>query len=137
MVGRHQIGTGFVFQIIGILTLLRAVPFALYSKDRKISAAHEAVIGEWWKCTDPATTPELQFIKRARDLALKEGALNTIAVASASRIGEGPKSIEVSRDYDVDFVDRGERHDLLAKLREIFDRFEAQLSEIEARLSAD
>jgi hypothetical protein len=35
-------------------------------------------------------TAELKFIKRARDFALKEGALNSIAVASASRIGEGP-----------------------------------------------
>ena len=35
------------------------------------------------KRTDPATTAELKFIKRARDLALKEGARNSIAVASA------------------------------------------------------
>jgi hypothetical protein len=88
------------------------------------------------KRTDPATTPELQFIKRARDLALKEGALNSIAVRSASRIGEGPNSIELSRDYTVDLVDRGERHDLLAKLNEIFDWFEAQRSQIEAQLPA-
>ena len=39
------------------------------------------------------------------------------------------KSIVLSRDYTVDLVDWGERHDLLAKLPEIFDWFEAQLSQ--------
>jgi hypothetical protein len=62
---------------------LRAVPFARYGKDRTLSVAHAAVIGDWWKRTDPATPAELKFIKRARDLALKEGARNSIAVASA------------------------------------------------------
>jgi len=46
------------------------------------------------------------------------------------------KSIVLSRDYTVDLVDWGERHDLLAKLPEIFDWFEAQLSQIEAQLPA-
>ena len=86
MVKRRRLSSAFVFHIVGVLTMLRAVPFALYGNDRKISATHEAVIGEWWKRTGPATTPELQFIKRARDLALKEGALNSIAVASANAI---------------------------------------------------
>jgi hypothetical protein len=67
---------------------------------------------------------------------IEEGALNSIAVRSASRIGEGPNSIELSRDYTIDLVDRGERHDLLAKLNEIFDWFEAQRSQIEAQLPA-
>ena len=137
MVKHRHLGPAFVFHIVGILTMLRAVPFALYGKDRTLSVAHAAVIGDWWKRTDPATTAELKFIKRARDLALKEGALNSIAVASASRIGKGPNSIELSRDYEVDLIDPGERHNLLAKLREIFDWYEAQLSEIEAKLPDD
>ncbi len=137
MVKYQHLGSPFVFHIVGVLTMLRAVPFALYGKDRTISAAHAAVIGEWWKHTEPATTPELQFIKRARDLALKEGALNSIAVVSSSRVGEGPNSIELSRDYEVDLVDRDERHNLLAKLREILEWFETQLSEIEAKLPDD
>src|SRR5580704_13662155 len=83
MVKHRHLGPAFVFHIVGILTMLRAVPFALYGKDRTLSVAHAAVIGDWWKRTDPATTAELKFIKRARDLALKEGALNSIAVASA------------------------------------------------------
>lgn len=134
MVKQRHVGSAFVFHIVGILTVLRAVPFALYGKDREISAAHAAVIGEWWKRTDPATTPELQFIKRARDLALKEGALNSIAAKSETGIGEGSNYKMISRDYEVDLVDEDGRHDLLAKLREIFDWFEAQLSQIEAQL---
>jgi hypothetical protein len=117
--------------------MLRAVPFALYGKDRTISAAHKAVIDEWWKRTDPATTSELQFIKRARDLALKEGALNSIAAKSETGIGEGSNYKVISRDYEIDLVDEDGRHDLLAKLREIFDWFEAQLIQIETQLPDD
>jgi hypothetical protein len=137
MVKHRHLGSAFVFHIVGILTMLRAVPFALYGKDRTISAAHKAVIGEWWKRTDPATTPELLFIKRARDLALKEGALNSIAAKSETGIGEGSNYKVISRDYEIDLVDGDERHDLLAKLPEMFEWFEAQLSEIEAKLTDD
>ena len=49
----------------------------------------------------------------------------------------GPEWQKLSRDYEVDLIDCGERHNLLAKLREIFDWFEAQLSEIEAKLPDD
>jgi hypothetical protein len=129
----HQ-GAAYVFHIIGTLTLLRSVPLALYSHDRKISATHEAVITEWWSRMKPATSSELHFLKRVRDVALHDGALNTVAVSSSAMIGGGPESEVWSRDYEVEFVDGDERHDLLAKLREIFDWVDAQLSEIEAKL---
>jgi hypothetical protein len=134
MVKQRRVGAGYVFHIIGVLTLLRAVPFALNRRDRKISPAHEAVIGDWWARTHLTTTPLLLFLKRARDTALKEGGLDSIAVKSESRIGEGPNAIVTSREYTVDLVDGDERHDLLAKLFEIFDWFEIQLSQIEGQL---
>jgi hypothetical protein len=137
MVKRRHIGSAFVFHNVGILTMLRSVPFALYHRDRTLSPAHEAVIGEWWALTQPTTTPFLFFLKRARDIALHEGALNSIAVKSEGRTGEGRNAIVHSRDYAVDLIDGDERHDLLAKLREIFDWFEAQLSRIEAQLPDD
>jgi hypothetical protein len=102
MVKQRRVGAGYVFHIIGVLTLL--------------------------------TTPLLLFLKRARDTALKEGGLDSIAVKSESRIGEGPNAIVTSREYTVDLVDGDERHDLLAKLFEIFDWFEIQLSQIEGQL---
>jgi hypothetical protein len=132
MVERHLVGTGFIFHVIGVVTMLRAVPFALYSVDRRISVEHRAAIDQWWQRT--ASAPEIKLIKRLRDTALKDAALKSIAVASSSYIGDGPKREETSRDYGVDHIDLGQRRDLLADLRSLFDWFEAQLREIEARL---
>ena len=131
MVEHRHVGTAFVFHIIGILTVLRSVPFALRA-DGTFSAKHRAAIDEWWGRT--ATSPEIKLIKRLRDTALKDAGLKSIAVASSSYIGEGPTSVETSRDYDVDHIDLGQRRDLLADLRSLFDWFEAQLREIEARV---
>lgn len=133
MVQHRRDGSGFVFHIIGILTLLRSVPFALNNRDRKISPTHEKVIGEWWART-PLTTPVLLFLKRARDLAQKEAALNSIAVSSESGIGEGSNYTVTSRDYEVELVEAEQRHDLLAELRKAFEWLEAELAQIEARL---
>jgi hypothetical protein len=132
MVERHLVGTGFILHVIGIVTMLRAIPFALYSVDRGISVEHRAVIDQWWQLT--ASAPEIKFIKRLRDTALKDAALKSTAVASSTYIGDGPTSEETSRDSGVDHIDLGERRDLLADLRSLFDWFEVQLSEIEARV---
>jgi hypothetical protein len=137
IVKHRRQGAGFVFHIVGIVTVLRAVPLALNRRDRKLSDAHEAVIGEWWLRTQPSTTPVLLFLKTARDVALHEGGLNSIAVKSDTRIGEGSNAIVIRRDYDVDLIDGDGRHDLLAKLREAFDWFEAELLQIEAKLPDD
>jgi hypothetical protein len=133
MVEQRHVGTAFIFHIIGVLTILRSVPFALNSVDRRLSDVHRAIIDEWWHRT--STAPEIKLIKRLRDVALKDAALRSIAVASSTRIGEGPTSIELSRDYDVDHIDEtDQRRDLLADLRVLFDWFDAQLGDIEARL---
>jgi hypothetical protein len=44
MVKHRHLGSAFVFHIVGILTMLRAVPFALYGKDRTLSVAHTASV---------------------------------------------------------------------------------------------
>ncbi len=135
MVEQRHVDRAFVFQIVGVLTILRSVPFALNSVDRKLSAARQAAIDEWWQRT--ATAPEIKFIKRMRDTALKDAALKSIAVASSSYTGDGPASEETSRDYSVDHIDLGQRRDMLADLRFLFDWFDAQLCEIEALLPDD
>ena len=72
-----------------------------------------------------------------RDTALKDAALKSTAVASTSYIGGGPAREETGRDYLVDHIDLGRRRDMLADLRTLFDWFERQLCEIEARLPDD
>ena len=103
-----------------MVTFLRSIPFALYRRDRKLSPTHDTVIREWWARTQPTTTPVLRYVKRARD-RVKEGGLNSIAVRSDLRIGEGPNAEVIRRDYDVDHIDENERHDMLAKLRDTSD----------------
>jgi len=138
MVKCRLLNEGFIFHLVSIATVARAVPIVLEKRDRKISGAHDAVIGEWWQRSHPATTPVIHFLKAVRDIALHEGALDAIAVKSDLRIGEGRNAIVIRRDYDVDLVDENVvRHDLLARLRAAFDWLEAQLAEIEAKLPDD
>ena len=75
MVKRRLLNEGFIFHLVAIVSVARAVPIALNSRDRKISDAHEAVIREWWPRSHPATTPVIHFLKTVRDIALHEGAL--------------------------------------------------------------
>ena len=60
----------FRFYLIGILASLRAVQHVLKSHDRTLSDEHKRVIDEWYEVT-PLSTPELNFIKKSRDLILK------------------------------------------------------------------
>ena len=92
MVDRHIVGTGFIFHVIGVVTMLRSVSFALYNADRKISVDHGTVVDQWWQRN--ASAPEIKFIKRMRDTALKDAALKSTAVASTSYIG-APRSIRL------------------------------------------
>jgi hypothetical protein len=78
MVERHLTGTGFIFHVIGVVTMLRAVPFALHRVDRALSDEHRAAINDWWRRTP--STPQIKLIKRLRDTALKDAALKSTAV---------------------------------------------------------
>jgi hypothetical protein len=138
MVEQRVLEAAFVFHIVSVVTVARAVPIVLNARDRKRSAAHEAVIGEWWARSSPATTPVMHFLKRVRDIALHEGAPRLLAIRSSLRHGEGSNEEVISRDYEVDLIeDDGTHHDVLAKLREALDWLEAELAQIEARLPDD
>lgn len=134
MVRQQHVGVQFIFHLIAVAAVARAVPDALKT-DSQLSAAHEALIGEWRARTKPDTTPVIAFLKTFRDLALHEGTLRSYAVRSSLRHGEGENEIIISRDYDVARYDeKGKRHDLLAELRWACDWLEAELAQIEARL---
>src|SRR5262249_11044883 len=57
-------GTAFVFYLIGILASLRAVQHALKTADSTLSDDHKRVIEEWWRATQPPSTPELPFYSK-------------------------------------------------------------------------
>lgn len=61
-----------LFLIAGILACLRAVQHSLLNHDRRLSPEHDAAINEWKKRT-PMGGKEISFIKKSRDLILKEG----------------------------------------------------------------
>lgn len=134
MVKQRYVGVQFMFHLIAVAAVARAVPEALKT-DGQLSAEHEALIAEWRARTKPDTTPVIDFLKTFRDLALHEGTLRSYAVRSSLRHGEGENEIIISRDYDVARYDEhGKRHDLLAELRWAFDWLDRELAEIEAHL---
>lgn len=79
MVEKQHMGAGFIFHLVAIASVARAVPEVLIKTDRKLSDAHRAVIGDWSARTKPATTPVIHFLKTIRDLALHEGKLRSYA----------------------------------------------------------
>jgi hypothetical protein len=128
-------GYGFNFYITGIMASLRAVQHVLDSHDRHLSAKHKQVIDDWWKETSSFNSPELQFIKRSRDLILKKGAFEGYATYTESAIGEGDNRQVTNVAYDLAWYDDdGKRHDLLADLRRAIDWCERELAAIEAKL---
>jgi hypothetical protein len=135
MVKERHVGAPVIFHLAAIAAVARAVPDVLIRADCQLSDAHKAVIGEWRARTKPATTPVIHFLKTIRDLALHEGKLNSYAIWSELRHGEGHNEIIISSDYDVARYDeQGDRHDVLAELRWAFDWLETELRRIEAQL---
>jgi hypothetical protein len=134
MVKNRQMGAGFMFHLVAVASVARAVPEVLITTDRKLSDAHRAVIGEWSQRTRPASTPVIHFLKTIRDLLLHDGTLQAYATAS----GTGHRDevvIETEAYYSVARYDeQGQRHDLLAELRWALDWLKAELAEIEAKL---
>jgi len=130
------IGYGFNFYIIEILASLRAVQHVLSSHDRYLSPEHERVIEEWWEKTSFSNSPELQFIKRSRDLILKEGSFEAYATRTESPIGEG-ENLQVTKvEYDLGWYLDNKRRDLLADLRQAIDWCDSELTDIEAKVPA-
>jgi hypothetical protein len=134
MVKNRQMGAGFMFHLVAVASVARAVPEVLIKTDRKLSDAHKAVIGDWSQRTKPASTPMIHFLKTIRDLLVHDGTLQAYATAS----GTGHRDevvIESETYYSVARYDeQGQRHDLLAELRRAFEWLEHELSQIEAKL---
>ncbi len=131
---RKLLGDAFRFHLIGILASLRTVQHALKSHDRTLSDEHKRAINEWWKAT-PLSTPELNFIRTARDLILKRGSFHGYAIVSESSTGEESNPIITSTRYELAYYDEaGERHDLEKAIRDAIHWCDRELTAIEAKL---
>jgi hypothetical protein len=128
--------TAFVFHVIGVLAVLRAVQHTLHAHDRKLSPEHDKVISAWWKETkDIDLYPDLKFIKTARDKILKGGNLQSHAINTESSIGEGTNRTVTKVDYElVYYDDEGKRHDLKQALASALSWCDRELDQIEAQL---
>jgi hypothetical protein len=127
-------GHPFRLYLIGILASLRTVQYALKSHDSKLSDEHKRVVDEWWRAT-PLSTPELHFIRTARNRILKRGAFESYAIVSESSTGEGPNLKITSTAYELAYYDdAGERHDLEKEIRDAIHWCDRELTAIEGKL---
>jgi hypothetical protein len=125
----------FRFYLIGILASLRAVQHVLKSHDRTLSDEHKRVIDEWYEVT-PLSTPELNFIKKSRDLILKRGTFESYATVSECSTGEGPNREITNTGYELAYYDEedGNRHDLEEEIRGAIHWCDRELTAIEQKL---
>ena len=133
MVTQRLQGYAYRFHMVGILSSLRTVQFALFNHDRKISALHAKAI-DAWKAATPMTTPELAFIKDARDQILKGGAFESYATSSESGTGEGSNYTITATEYELSYYVDGGRRDLLADITKAMAWCDAALASIESQL---
>jgi len=137
LIGGELSGTAFVFHLLGILAILRSVPIVILKSDRHLTPEHETVISEWKAITGNwRAIPELAFLKRVRDLAIKEGALPAWAIGTEHGIGEGSNRTVRKTEYElVYYDDKKQRHDdLAARLRAAIDWCEREMAAIERQL---
>lgn len=128
------IGEQFRFYIIGILASLRAVQHALRNHDAKISPEHDTAINEWWNDPRVSESADLEFIKTARNLILKEGSFEAYATLTETGSGEGKNYTVTGTDYDLAYWIDGKRYPLLPALRNAVAWCERELARIEAKL---
>jgi len=133
LVAQRPMDEAFLFFVVGILASLRAVQHALLNHDSKLSDEHKAVI-ETWKKETPMDGPEIMFIKRSRDLILKEGAFEAYATRTESGIGEGSNFQITAEGYDTAYYVDGERRDLLEDMRAAVAWCDRELNAIEAQV---
>jgi hypothetical protein len=129
-------GRAFIFYTIGLFAALRAVQHMLLNHDRRLSPDHEKVVSAWARATkDDSAIPELRFIRRSRDLLLKEGSFAAYSTVSEGGIGEGDNYRSTHNDYDLAYYDDdGNRHDLAAEIRAALEWCDRELTKIEAEL---
>jgi hypothetical protein len=123
----------FRFYLIGILASLRAVQHVLKSADRTLSDEHKRVIDEWYEVT-PLSTPELNFIKKSRDLILKRGTFKGYATVTESSTGEGSNLEITNTSYELAYYDEAGRHDLEEPIRGAIHWCDRELTAIEEKL---
>ena len=123
----------FRFHLIGILASLRAVQHALMNHDSTLSDEHKRVVNDWLQAT-PLSTPELDFIRKSRDLILKRGSFESYAIVTESSTGEGPNIEITGTSYELAYYEAGKRRDLAKEIRRAVDWCDRELTAIEAKL---
>jgi hypothetical protein len=112
-----------------VLKFCDAVVLVAY--DRTLSPEHDAAISRWWATTkDWKAIPELNFIKTARDLILKQGTFDSYAGRHEHSSGGAPPIVEYDLFYYVD----GKRRDLELDIRAAIEWCEKELAKIEVEL---
>jgi hypothetical protein len=133
LIAQRPMDEGFLFFVVGILASLRAVQHALFNHDSTLSGQHKTVI-EGWKTQTPMDGPEITFIKRSRDLILKEGAFEAYATRTQSGIGEGSNYQITAEGYDTAYYVNGQRRDLIEDMRAAVAWCDRELKGIEAQV---
>jgi hypothetical protein len=127
-------GRAFCFYLIGILASLRTVQHALMNHDSTLSNEHKRAIEDWRQAT-PLSTPELDFIRRSRNLILKGGNFESYAIVTVSSIGEEPNLEITGTSYELAYYDgAGGRRDLEKEIRRAIKWCDRALTAIEAKL---
>ena len=119
-----------LFLVAGILACLRAVQHALKHHDRELSLEHQAAIDAWFKRT-PMDGKEISFIKKSRDLILKEAAFPGGAGFRLAEFEPNGTMKRVPRRWEAFYFVAGKHRDLIADMRAAADWCETQLSTIE------
>jgi hypothetical protein len=122
-------GRAFCFYLIGILASLRSVQHALMNHDSTLSNEHKRIIDDWRQATPPST-PELDFIRRSRNLILKGGNFESYAIVTESSIGEEPNQEITGTSYELAYYEAGERRDLEKEIRRAIDWCDRELTAI-------
>jgi len=125
LVKQRPMDEGFLFYASGILACLRAVQHALINHDSTLSEDHKAIIGAWQR--KPQNGPEIEFIKWARDLILKEGAFRGFATRTESI------SSKTDDGYETAYYRDGERRDFLQDVRAAVAWCDAELTTLETQ----
>jgi hypothetical protein len=120
----------FLFLVAGILACLRAVQHSLLHHDRNLSPEHAAAVDEWKKRI-PVDGREISFIKKSRDLILKEAAFPAVAGFRSAELDPDGRMRSVSRRWEAFYFDNGKHRDLVADMDAAADWCERQLSTIE------
>jgi hypothetical protein len=101
--------------------------------DSALSDEHKRVVEDWRHAT--LSTPELDFIRKSRNLILKRGSFESYAIVTESSTGEEPNEVITGTSYELAYYDEaGERHDLEKEIRRAVDWCDRELTAIEAKL---